>query len=126
MELSTLPHAPFVFWGWGGCCSRATQWTRVIFAVSPRPISTSQLHTLRCFHFWPINPVVYPGALPHLRVGVLILEQASRLDAFSGYPFRTWPTSRAPGGTTGTPEVRPSRSSRTRDSFPQVSCARGG
>ena len=77
------------FRGWGGCCSRATQWTRVIFAVSPRPISTSQLHTLRCFHFWPINPVVYPGALPHSRVGVLILEQASRLDAFSGYPFRT-------------------------------------
>jgi hypothetical protein len=23
-----------------------------------RPISTSQLRTLRCFHFWPINPVV--------------------------------------------------------------------
>ena len=23
-----------------------------------RPISTSQLHTLRCVHFWPINPVV--------------------------------------------------------------------
>jgi len=59
-------------------------------------------------------------------VGYLILEQASRLDAFSGYPFRTWPTSHAPGGTTGTPEVRPSRSSRTRDSLPQVSYARGG
>src|SRR5262245_62621527 len=31
--------------------------------VSPRPISTSQLHTLRCFHTWPINPMVSWGAL---------------------------------------------------------------
>ena len=97
-----------------------------VFVVSPRPISTGQLHTLRCFHFRPINPVVWLGALTHDGVGDLILERASRLDAFSGYPFRTWLTSRAPGGTTGTPEVRPSRSSRTRDSLPQVSCARGG
>src|SRR5437588_85998 len=97
-----------------------------VFVVSPRPISTGQLHTLRCFHFRPINPVVLLGALTHGGVGDLILERASRLDAFSGYPFRTWLTSRAPGGTTGTPEVRPSRSSRTRDSLPQVSCARGG
>ena len=51
---------------------------------------------------------------------------ASRLDAFSGYPFRTWPTSGAPGGTTGAPEVRPSRSSRTGDGSPRVSCARRG
>jgi hypothetical protein len=29
-----------------------------VFVVSPRPISTGQLHTLRCFHFRPINPVV--------------------------------------------------------------------
>src|SRR6185437_7836359 len=106
--------------------SRTAQWTRSIFVVSPRPISTGQLHTLRCFHFRPINPVVWLGALTHGGVGDLILERASRLDAFSGYPFRTWLTSRAPGGTTGTPEVRPSRSSRTRDSLPQVSCARGG
>src|SRR5689334_23667275 len=56
----------------------------------------------------------------------LILRRASRLDAFSGYPFRTQQTSRALGRTTGTPEVRPSRSSRTRDSPSQVSCARGG
>jgi len=59
-------------------------------------------------------------------VGDLILKRASRLDAFSGYLFRTWLTSGAPGGTTGIPEVRPSRSSRTRDSSSQVSCARGG
>ena len=28
---------------------------------SPRPISTGQLHTLLCFHFRPINLVVYQG-----------------------------------------------------------------
>eukprot|EP01037_Dinobryon_pediforme_P005358 gene5358-5410_t len=40
----------------------------------------------------------------------LILKRASRLDAFSGYPFRTLQIGRAPGGTTDTQEVRPSRS----------------
>ena len=29
---------------------------------SRRLISTSQLHTLPCFHIWPINPVVWLGA----------------------------------------------------------------
>jgi hypothetical protein len=61
----------------------------IVCELSPRPISTSQLHTLLCFHLWPINPVVYLGALTHKGVGDLILEQASRLDAFSGYPSRT-------------------------------------
>jgi len=59
-------------------------------------------------------------------VGDLISRKASRLDAFSAYPFRRSPTSRAPGGTTGTRELRPSRSSRTRDSSSQVSYARDG
>jgi hypothetical protein len=58
--------------------------------------------------------------------GDLILERASRLYAFSAYPFRTWPMSSAVGTTTHTPEVRPSRSSRTRDSSPQISYAHGG
>jgi len=30
---------------------------------SPRPISTSQLNPLLGLHFWPINPVVWLGAL---------------------------------------------------------------
>ena len=47
--------------------------------------------------------------------GILILWLASRLDAFSGYPFRTWLLGNACGKTTETPGVRPSRSSRTRD-----------
>ena len=32
--------------------------------ISPRPISTSQLHTLLCFHVWPINPMVCRGPYP--------------------------------------------------------------
>src|SRR5690606_20804280 len=93
---------------------------------SPRPISTSRLSTLLCLHVWPINPVVCWGPYPLVWVGDVVLKRASRLGAFSGYPFRTWLTSGAPGGTTGSPEVRPSRSSRTRDSPSHVSCARGG
>src|ERR1700744_4445155 len=94
--------------------------------VSPRPISTGPLHPLQDFHVRPINPVVSREPYPLKVVGGLISKQASRLDAFSGYPSRTYPTSHAPGGTTGTPEVRPSRSSRTRDSSSQVSYAHGG
>ena len=35
--------------------------TNVIANPSPRPISTGQLHTLPCFHFRPINVVIYHG-----------------------------------------------------------------
>ena len=55
--------------------------------------------------------------------GDLILERASRLYAFSGYHNRTSLPSRALGRTTGTQEVRSSRSSRTKDSPPQISYA---
>ena len=57
--------------------------------VSPRPISTSHLHPLQGFQFRPINPMICWGPYPLEGVRNLILEQASRLDAFSGYPFRT-------------------------------------
>ena len=71
---------------------------------------------------WPINLVVFEG--PYLSpMGGLILEGASRLDAFSAYPVRTWLPSCATGVTTGAPSVRPPRSSRTRGSSPQTSCA---
>ena len=53
-------------------------------------------------------------------MGILIFERASHLDAFSGYPFRRWLLSDASGETTGTLELRPSRSSRTRDSPSQI------
>ncbi len=93
---------------------------------SPRPISTGRLNTLPCVHLRPIYLVVFQGPYPVNPVGHLISRRVSRLDAFSAYLFRRSPTSRAPGGTTGTRELRPSRSSRTRDSSPQMSCAYGG
>ena len=42
------------------------------------------------------------------------MKLASRLDAFSAYPDRTWIPGGAAGATTGKPEVRPTRSSRTK------------
>ena len=95
--------------------------TNIIVDPSPRPISTGRLNTLPCVHLRPINVVVYHGPYLVNPVGDLILERASHLDAFSAYLFRRSLTSRALGRTTGTRELRPSRSSRTRDSLPQVS-----
>ncbi len=57
-----------------------------------RLISTSKLNTLLCLHTWPINLVVFEeSSVKHVSMlkGYLILRGASRLDAFSGYPFRT-------------------------------------
>ncbi len=57
-----------------------------------RPISTSKLNALPHVHPWPINLVVFEGpSVPGVSPGkgYLILGQVSRLDAFSGYPFRT-------------------------------------
>ena len=61
-----------------------------------------------------------------LATGDLILRGASRLDAFSVYPVRTWLLCRAVGTTTDPPAVRPPRSSRTKGSSSQISCARAG
>ena len=55
--------------------------------------------------------------------GDLILGRASRLYAFSGYHNRTSLPSDAIGRTAGSQEVRPSRSSRTKDRPSQISCA---
>ncbi len=92
---------------------------------SPRPISDSQLHTLLHFHLCPIYLVLFKGSYS-LQMGYLILRGASRLDAFSVYPFRTWLLCHAPGSATDSPEVRPSRSSRTKDSSSQISYAHAG
>ncbi len=106
----------------GRCSSRTPQRARTSFVdPSPRPISTGRLNMLPCVHLRPINVIVYHGPYLVDPVGNLILERASHLDAFSAYPFRRSPTSHALGRTTGTRELRPSRSSRTRDSLPQVS-----
>ena len=55
--------------------------------LSPRPISDCQLHMLPCFHLSPIYLIVFKGSY---LLGYLILRGASRLDAFSVYPCRTW------------------------------------
>ena len=44
---------------------------------------------LPCLHSVPIYLIVSKGSYC-LRMGYLILRGASRLDAFSVYPFRTW------------------------------------
>lgn len=49
-----------------------------------RTISTGQLNALLRLHLRPIDVVVYYGSQ-----GYLVLRGASRLDAFSGYPFRS-------------------------------------
>ena len=95
------------------------------FWSSPHPISNSQLHALLHFHLCPIYLVVFKGVY-FFRMGYLILRGASRLDAFSVYPFQTWLPGRRLGSLTGTPAVRPSRSSRTKDSSSQISYAHAG
>ena len=69
---------------------------------SPHPISSSQLHTLPYFHLCPINLVVFKGVYS-FRMGYLILRVASRLDAFSVYPFRAWLPGYRLGSLTGAP-----------------------
>ena len=93
---------------------------------SLRPISSSQLHTLLHFHPCPIYLVVFKGTYFFKRMGDLILEGASRLDAFSVYPFPAWLPGCEPGGSAGAPEAGPPRSSRTKGSSPQISCAHAG
>ena len=93
---------------------------------SPRPISTGQLHALPHFYAQPIYLVFCKGSYSLIEMRYFISGRASRLDAFSVYPFRTQLPSHALGRTTGTPLVRPLRSSRTRSSLPHVSFARDG
>ena len=83
-----------------------------------RVISTARLNASPRLHLRPIDVVVFND--PH---GDLILRLASRLDAFSAYPYPTRIPGGAPGGTTGTPEVGPPRSSRTSGGAAQISRA---
>jgi hypothetical protein len=104
----------------------ADPWSGAGIEVKPSTISTAQLHPSPDFHMPPIKQMVSLRSYPVNPVGNLILRRASHLDAFSAYPNRTWLPSDAPGGTTGTPAVRPLRSSRTRSSSSQVPCAHAG
>ena len=85
---------------------------------SLRVISTARLNVSPRLHLPPIDVVVFNDPQ-----GDLILWLASRLDAFSAYPYQTRLPGGAPGGTTGRPEVCPSRSSRTSDRATQISDA---
>ena len=96
-----------------------------LLRLCPRPISNSQLHALLHFHLCPIYLVVFKGSY-FFRMGYLILRGASRLDAFSVYPFPTWLLCHAFGKTTDTPAVGPARSSRTKASSSQISYAHAG
>ena len=55
-----------------------------------RPVSNARLNASRRLHLHPINQIVSlepsGGSSP---LGSQVLRRASRLDAFSGYPFRT-------------------------------------
>ena len=61
----------------------------MLVRISFRPISGIQLNTLLHLHPCPIYLVVFKGSY-RLRSGQLISGEASRLDAFSVYPCRTW------------------------------------
>ena len=89
-----------------------------------------RLVTVSSGHYCPSTPALSTSSssrgFTSLRMGYLILRGASRLDAFSVYPFRTWLPGHGFGKPTGPPAVRPSRSSRTKDSSSQISYAHAG
>jgi hypothetical protein len=71
-------------------CSSSCLHTLVFWVcVSFRPVSASSLNPLLGVQVWSIDPVVCGGPYPSKRVRNLVLEEVSRLDAFSGYPVRT-------------------------------------
>ena len=97
---------------------------RRIGVVKRLAVRTGRLRRSPAVHSRPIDLVVFQEP-SHKRAGNLVLEGASRLDAFSAYPVPTWLPDDAPSGTAGTPEVGPPQSSRTRGDAPQVSSAHG-
>ena len=59
----------------------------MLVKLSPRAISTAQLSASRRLHLRPIDLLTSEGPY-FLRMGSLISRPASRLDAFSAYPFQ--------------------------------------
>ena len=96
---------------------------RRVGVVKPSAVRTGRLRRSPAVHSRPIDLVVFQEPSAPCVPGNLVLKRASRLDAFSVYPFPTWLPSGAPSGTTGTPEVGPPQSSRTRGDPSQVSYA---
>ena len=87
----------------------------------PSAIRTARLRSVARLPPAAYQPGRLPGAFPALAEGSVVLGRGSRLDAFSGSPVRTWLPSGAGYPTTGSPAVRPTRSSRTRVSPPHAS-----
>src|SRR5918995_2534566 len=93
--VSPPPSSPFLKRRIFGCiaqrCAGSDLWKlhSATKPLSPRLISTTRLNTSPCLHLWPINLVVYQESYSLMGMGDLISRRASRLDAFSGYPFRT-------------------------------------
>ena len=73
-----------------------------------------------------LSPCSLQGVSHACAPGIFFLRWVSRLDAFSVYPFRTSLPCYAVGTTTVAPEVRPFRSSRTRNSSSHDSYAHDG
>ena len=93
--------------------------------LSPRPISNSQLHMLPCFHLCPIYLVVFKGSY-FLMKGISHLEGGFTLRCLQRLSLPDLATLPCRWSTADTPVVRPSRSSRTKDSSSQISSARAG
>ena len=67
------------------------------YGQGSRPISTARLCASPRLHLRPIDPVLSRGpSAGSSPVGCLVLRRASRLDAFSGYPFPAWLPSACP------------------------------
>ena len=92
---------------------------------SPRSISIGQLNTLPCLHLQPINLVIFKGSY-FIKNGKSYLEGGFTLRCLQRLSVPYIATRLCSWSATGTPEVRPSRSSRTKDSSSQISCAHNG
>ena len=91
-----------------------------------RPIKPiEQLVPVSFIHYCTSTPGLSTWWSSTVLMRILVSRGASRLDAFSGYPVRTWLPGGAAGATTGTLEVRPPRSSRTKGSSSQDSNTHG-
>src|SRR5215472_5359515 len=110
--------------GWGRVFGKQRS---VVYAVEIMVKPNGQLVTVSsaCCHTYTsvLSNWSSSSALLSFRLGDLILGKVSRLYAFSVYPDRTPLPSYAPGGTTGSQEVRPPRSSRTKGRPLQISYA---
>ena len=107
-------------------CVVAHSWLRqLLYWSSPRSISIGQLNTLPCLHLQPINLVIFKGSYS-IKDGKSYLEGGFTLRCLQRLSVPYIATQLCSWSATGTPEVRPSRSSRTKDSSSQISCAHNG